>query len=107
MLRRRAFLLLLLLYCLLDFANPLMPGAVRFLDSSVEGIQAEQWKSIRSTVSAIPADRIDLPTPPASAQRVAILPARSLPHQRPRFLTPSRRALISPAPDSSPHSSDH
>jgi hypothetical protein len=39
---RRRLLLLLLLYVTLDFANPLMPGAVRFEGGSIEVVQADR-----------------------------------------------------------------
>jgi hypothetical protein len=50
---RRRLLLLLLLYVTLDFANPLMPGAVRFESGSVQVVQAD--RTARAAASGMPA----------------------------------------------------
>lgn len=47
--------LLLLVYVTLDFANPLMPGAVRFDGGSVDAVHADRGRP------ATPASPIDLP----------------------------------------------
>ncbi len=44
--------LLLLLYVTLDFANPLMPGAVRFEAGAVEVVQAD--RTARAAAAAMP-----------------------------------------------------
>lgn len=50
---RRRVPLLVLLYVTLDFANPLMPGAVRFEAGAVESVQAD--RVARAPVAVMPA----------------------------------------------------
>lgn len=83
---------LLLVYVTLDFANPLMPGAVRFEEGSVEVVQADRAgrtgvaimiaTTTLASVGAAPDDGVRAlrpslpPTAPARARRVV---RRSLP----------------------------
>jgi hypothetical protein len=79
--------LLLLLYVTLDFANPLMPGAVSFVAGSIEVVQAD--RTVRATRPAA-----------TTARLVAVLPTWSvvptdaaLARSAPLPLLPSRRSL--------------
>ena len=54
----RRLALLLLLYVSFDLANPLMPGAVQFVDGSVEEVQADR---ARPEGLAAPALLVQLP----------------------------------------------
>ena len=94
---------LLLMYVGLDFANPMMPGAVSFDPSEcVEGVHLERARTPESTASVpvLPvARRIDT----ASAERAA---PRSVRNPRPPlfFVTPPAHAVPLDAP---PPGDDH
>src|SRR5437867_12020445 len=76
MLRRRVLVLLLLLYCSLDFANPLMPGAVSFGEGSVDGIRAEHWKSTDSRAALVAPPGHDSLNRPPDVRGDPVLPPR-------------------------------
>jgi hypothetical protein len=63
------FPLLVLLYVALDFANPLMPGAVRFERGLVESVQAD--RVARSPAAVMPA--------PATLRTERLLPPEGAP----------------------------
>ena len=95
---------LLFLYVAADFANPLMPGAVRFLDGAVEAVHAERARFADVT-----------PAAPAVASRERIEPVRLVGQSsrptpiRPAvwlWLAPVRGTLLA-RPDPSPSSEDH
>jgi hypothetical protein len=92
---RRHLAALLLLYVTLDFANPLMPGAVRFEAGSIETIQAARTAAAPRSEAA-PA-RLDATFPNGSlAPPVATLDRRvSL---RPAASTLAFRAVRRPPP---------
>ena len=100
----RLTLLLLLLYVVLDFSNPLMPGAVSFdLDESVEAVRPGRLEPPATAGAATPApapSRVESAAPARSALR---RPAgRAAP---PVVLTHLRRT---PAPSrASDRSEDH
>ena len=81
----RRLALLLLLYVSLDVANPLMPGAVQFVDGSVEVIQADR---ARPESLAAPAPLVRLPA--LERPQVAV---QTLPSSRPMTVD-SRQALL-------------
>ena len=92
--------LLVLLYVALDFANPLMPGAVRFESGSIESVQAD--RAGREAVAATPApsaletaDR--LPPDPETRPRIAA-PDRPRPEWRDVRRSPPSHASSSPSP---------
>ncbi|HEX2500851.1 MAG TPA: hypothetical protein VHO73_05295 [Methylomirabilota bacterium] len=58
---RRQLSALLLLYVTLDFANPLMPGAVRFEAGSIEVVQAD--RTARAARSAAAPARLPVASP--------------------------------------------
>jgi hypothetical protein len=100
---RLAFLLLV--YVTLDFANPLMPGAVHFEGGSVDAVQADRARPVT------PAAPVSLqPSPEPVIDRVAYIraPDRPSPIPEPRryAVTRIRRA---PAPSADPPagSEDH
>jgi hypothetical protein len=83
----RHLALALLAYVGLDFANPLMPGAVSFaVEDSVEGIRADR---ARDTVPALPHT---LPPAPRDVVRAPAVSARSRPPRTPAA-TPRARPL--------------
>lgn len=95
---------LVILYVAADFANPLMPGAVTFLDGSVQAVHVERAR-FAEVPPALPA--------PASCGRVEVLRLRGyVPSPMPispiarLWLRPVRHALlVGSAP--SPPSEDH
>lgn len=100
----RRLALLLSLYVSLDVANPLMPGAVQFVDGSVEVVQAERARS--ESLSA-PAPLVRLPT--LERPQVAVqAPPRSHPItvDRRQALRPVRRPSDASSAPPSP-SEDH
>jgi hypothetical protein len=100
----RRLALLLVLYFALDFANPLMPGAVQFVDGSVEVVHADRIRP-----ESVPVDTT-LTYLPAHEQPNLLLrdPRRSAPISRDRrdHFVPVRRPLQAPS-DSSSSSEDH
>lgn len=94
--------MLVLLYVVLDFANPLMPGAVRFEGGSVEFVQAD--RAGREVVAVTPA-------PPALRTRDGLRPDRVVRSSAPVPVTPrsTRREMPrvpSPRVDFSPSPTD-
>ena len=77
--------LLLLTYLFLDIANPMMPGAVQFVDGTIQVVQADR---------ARPADA-DLPILAVPVRgRMIVTPDRSLaPMRRLRRVFPVRRRV--------------
>lgn len=102
--RARRFVLLLLLYVSLDFANPLMPGAVQFIDGSFSVVNADR---VRPETPSVDATLIHVPAP--GPTELALEPA---PHYRPLVrdqrphLVLARRPLPAP-PDPASPSEDH
>lgn len=104
MLRHR-LALMLLIYAVLDFANPLMPGAVTFdAEDSVEGVRAERVRGDRQDAALDPSPVL---------VRAAVLrrdpPSRSAAEPRPR---PSRQHLagrrdLTPSPEPAAPDADH
>lgn len=77
----RGLTLAVLAYLCLDFANPMIPGAVSFEpDESVEGVWGDRGRC----------DAAALRPPPALAS-VQVEPPPGLPAARPRRLVPSTR----------------
>ncbi len=71
----RVVVLLLLLYVSLDLANPLMPGALHFVDGSVEAVEADRARPGDMWAPA-PTAEVPAPVPPA---RLLQAPVRSSP----------------------------
>ena len=73
--RFRQVTLLLLIYIALDFANPMMPGAVQLVGGSLEtvaGCQARTAEVPAPAVTAVPGDLSTLvPQPAPSVQALA------------------------------------
>jgi len=100
----RRLSVLFILYVAADFANPLMPGAVTFLDGSVEAVHVERARFAEVTPGA-----------PVLASDECIAVARlpcPAPHPRPLppaawlWLVPVPRALLAesgPPPPSEAH----
>ncbi|MGH7359619.1 MAG: hypothetical protein ACREJR_12460 [Candidatus Rokuibacteriota bacterium] len=97
--------LLLLVYVTLDFANPLMPGAVRFEGGSIEVVPASRAARTEAVIVTPPAT---LPTAPAARKEAARAWRTSLPPAVPaRALRVVRRPpLERSAPSPSP-TEDH
>lgn len=68
--------LLLLVYVTLDFANPLMPGAVRFEEGSVDVVPTNRAARTEAVIITVPAI---LPTVPAALEGGARAPRTPLP----------------------------
>jgi hypothetical protein len=100
----RHLTVLLVLYVSLDFADPLMPGAVRFIEGALDVVDAERARSKDSTV------RLSLAPPPTRTEPVVTRPASVNPvaagNRRPRWLAPVSRACP-PACDPVPSLEDH
>ncbi len=97
---------LLILYVAADFANPLMPGAVTFLDGSVQAVHVE-----RARLADVPSASALVPSP--GGIEVGRL-TRDMPPPMPSapiarvWLTSVRHApLAGSDPSSSPPSEDH
>lgn len=81
----RRLALLLVVYLTLDFANPLMPGAVRFEGGSVEAVRADRARPVT------PAVPVSLhPSPEPVIDRVAHVRAHDRPSPIPE---PPRHAV--------------
>jgi hypothetical protein len=103
--RARRLAPLLILYVSLDFANPMMPGAVSFdPDDSVEAIRPDRSRVDGDAAPAPPgpaAERLE----PSRLVRLAARPAPGI--------VPPRRAPVLPrlrparSPDPAPGSDDH
>ena len=100
----RRFSLLLLLYVSLDLANPLMPGAVQFVDGSVEMVQADRARpegvSAPTLLARVPA----LGRPHVVVRTLSLSPPMTVNPGQP--LLPARRppdALSDPASPSEDH----
>lgn len=99
----RHLVLALLFYVSLDFANPMMPGAVT-LGDSIEGTRVERMRS--ETPASLPppapaVQRIEpvLPSPLEASRTAGVAP-------RPEHRTPWRRAFA-PAADPAQPAEDH
>src|SRR6266508_1630823 len=103
-LKGRCFVFLLGLYLVLVFANPLMPGAVQFMDGSVDVVHANRVRP-----KSVPVDTA-LTHVPAHGQPEVLLrsPLHTPPMTRDRrdHFTPLRRPPHAPS-DSGPSSEDH
>ena len=95
---RRRLPLLVLLYVTLDFANPLMPGAVRFESGCVEVVQGDRTARSEPLAIAGPAlVPIESPAVVDIARLAPVLP--SLPWRlRPVRRSVSERSPTPPAP---------
>jgi hypothetical protein len=96
---------LLLVYVTLDFANPLMPGAVRFDGGSVDAVHADRPHPLT------PMAPVDLvPTPENVVDRAPRVQASGrpslVPERRRRAVARIRRAPPSPSHPTAP-SEDH
>jgi hypothetical protein len=102
---RSGLAIVLLVYLTLDFANPLMPGAVRFERGSVDSIQGDRARPVVPSVSLELA-----PTPEAVIDRLAQVQAsqgtRWPAEPRRLRMAPIRRAPL-PSPDPLAPSEDH
>jgi hypothetical protein len=104
--RARFVVLLLLLYLSADFANPLMPGAVQFLDGYLSVVKADRVRPESPPVDAAlihhrAPEPADLALVPETVFRYPPL----VRERRPRLVF-ARRALHLP-PDSTSSSEDH
>jgi hypothetical protein len=101
--RRLALPLVVLVYLALDFANPLMPGAVSFGEASVEIMNGD-----RARVGQLPAPAEPTGPIPAGpgAREIAAAPARPAPEtgrRRPRWRPALRRIRLEPPPPGEDH----
>jgi hypothetical protein len=93
---------ILALYIAADLANPLMPGAVTFVDGSVEAVDVERARvldRVPDVPAAVSLAGAEVAAPACHARRPALI----RPAVRP--LIPFRRAFR--APDRPPTSEDH
>jgi len=100
----RRFSLLLLLYVSLDVANPLMPGAVQFVDGSVEVVQADRARAESIVAPALLAHVPTLGRPHVVVQTLSRSHPMTVDHRQ--TLLPARRppdALSDPASPSEDH----
>src|SRR5262245_17925383 len=86
--------LLLLLYLTLDFANPLMPGAVRFEAGSIEVVQAD--RIVRAARPATSLARLIAVFPTGAAAPMDATLARPVPVPPPALSVASRAARRAP-----------
>jgi hypothetical protein len=94
---RSGLVLCLLVYLALDFANPLMPGAVRFDRGSVDVVQGDRARA------GVPTVCVELaPTPEAVVDRLAQVQAL----RRPRLVAEPGRPPLTPVRCALPPSSD-
>jgi len=99
----RRLVWLLLIYVTLDFANPLMPGAVNFdVDDSVDGVHAERVRPDRYESAVVPAPPLFVPVT-LDTEQVRLAPE---PRAREGALRLVRRDLRRP-PDPASDSDDH
>ena len=97
--------LLLLVYVAVDFANPLMPGAVSFNpDDSVEAVRASQARVGDAPVVAVSPRVADRLQTPASGRPIARVEPVILP---PRERLGHRLRAPAPPPASAQSSEDH
>jgi hypothetical protein len=104
---RRWLALALLIYVTLDFANPLMPGAVQFDEGSVDVVQADRARPASAGVtvdlSPAPEPLVDFVQIQTAARRL-----RSLrPWRRHQIATGIWRVPVRASSDVSPSSEDH
>lgn len=105
---RRQLFLLVLAYVTLDFANPLMPGAVTFSAGSVEVVQADRTARMARPEAA--QARLPAALPTWTATPSAAQPARPVPASTPAPVATGRSARrTSPPSDLTPppSSEDH
>jgi hypothetical protein len=101
----RGAALLLLVYVTLDFANPLMPGAVRFEDGSVHVVHADRTRPLMPSVpvALVPTSEalVDRPADIQDSSRLRLLgePRRRAIHRV--------RSAPSPSSDPAVPSEDH
>jgi hypothetical protein len=99
----RLLIVLVVGYVTLDFANPLMPGAVRFDQGAIHSVHAD--RPARPAPPGVAEARAEVPG--ATAVRPEAAPLRPTPPVPARATPPVRRSPPSP-PDSSPSmSEDH
>jgi hypothetical protein len=97
--------LLLVLYVCLDFANPLMPGAVTFdADESVEGVRAERSRADGEAAAVVPVPAAEH-LRPAPVVGVAARPRPGLDLARAHLVMqrPTRPRAADPAPPGDDH----
>jgi hypothetical protein len=98
--------LILLVYVTLDFANPLMPGAVSFsTEESVEGASRNDRAHVHSNVGVLPVQSTPLPDPDVARAAVSTQPPGFHDLRRSLLKVP-RRTSAEPSP-SSGASEDH
>jgi hypothetical protein len=105
---RRQLFLLVLGYVTLDFANPLMPGAVTFAAGSVEVVQADRTARM-ARPAAVPA-RLPAALPTWTATLWDATPTRTAPASTPAPVATGRSARRAPPPSDfapPPPSEDH
>jgi hypothetical protein len=94
----------LLLYVSLDFANPLMPGAVQFLNGSFSVVSADR---VRPESPSVDAALLHHPAPGPTALVPALVPhPRPLIRERRPRLVIAHRPKHAP-PDPAPSPEDH
>jgi hypothetical protein len=105
---RRHLPTLLLLYVTLDFANPLMPGAVRFEAGSIEVVQGD--RTVRAARSAAAPARLPIAPPTWTGTPDDVTLARPVPAPPPVpaiALRAARRAPRAHVPAPASPSEDH
>lgn len=93
----RRLTLFLFVYVTLDFANPLMPGAVRFDGGSVDAVHAERARPLASSVPVT-----FVPTPEIVVDGAAHVQAR----RRPDLMSERRTRAVTRPRHTPPSSSD-
>jgi hypothetical protein len=102
---RRRVPLLVLIYVTLDFANPLMPGAVSFEGGSVEVVPGD--RTARVGVSAMPTTVSTDTTSMTPGARPVVRLAPVLVPSRQRLLRLARRLAPEPSRAPAPSPEDH
>jgi hypothetical protein len=96
----RALVLSLLVYLSLDLANPLMPGAVTFVDGSLRVVDAGRPVAVDLPAPAVSLEACHWPVAPAPTRPLPCPTAGARSHRR-RVPFPRMRPLAPEAPSAS------
>jgi hypothetical protein len=95
----RPVMLFVLLWVVLDFANPLMPGAVRFTaEESVAGVHAERVRPGTPAVTTAPAPSLASPAAAPGNAAVLMRPAPRPSARRWDVALPRARSHVADSP---------
>ncbi len=104
----RRLALLIVLCVSVDFANPMLPGSVRFnADETIEGLRADRVRAGVPTTQAAPPRPQGDHREALARSRVPARPAPLTDGRRRRFRPPGQERGAPPEPSSPPLSADH